>query len=1557
MRAIAGRRRWLAVASLLLAATAAFAPIAASAGDRPPRGSHPSFATGEGPPTDPPPCPDASPTPTCECGGATAPGSKPVNAIGAGETHEKADLVLPGVFPIELKRRYDSRSRYDSPLGYGWSWSYDLRLYEYPDDSVVVRESCGYRRRFTATGGGYVAEGVRQEELQAHGDGTWTMISPRGKRAHFDLEGRLTSLEDPHGNELVFSYTPTKKDLTGTAPTAVDPSAPMVAAQLYQLTRMDEVLAASGPSGRFVTLSYAATTGRLTQVQASDGRTVTYVHDTHAGATRGNLVLVNGLEGIVSSYGYADPNDDHNLTSVQEGQGATAWTLQYDDQDRVVQQARGDRVLGFDYTTPLRTVVTRTRKDHLGNALPAAVEAYEYTPSGHLVKKVDALGNELRYGLDAQNFRTREELWWNTGTLVSPTLVLQKATDRGYDLDGNLVSRTVALDGPAAETVTETWSYDHHWVASYQVVSSAAPSKVFRTEYTFTRDSEGRPVNVQQIRRRRDDGSFQTTLLGYDANGQLAVITPPAVVPADGLQIRRLYYAPPEASPGLLKEERVELGGTPDPHLKRSFAYDGAGFVSQVTNARGHVTTYATDDLGRVISITNPLGEATLYTYAGTTLGVAPGSWTPGANLAEVEVGRTAAEGEGQVRRQRFDAEGRLRQVERKDDAGTFATFMTYAYDSDDNRTRETDALARTTSHAHDALRRLTSTTDAAVSPNTAAYAYDAAGNRVLVTDALGRKTVFVYDDLDRLLESEAQGSPSQPLSPPLETRFAHDAAGNVTKVRDPKNHDTTYSYSALSELTAVTQPLGQTVGYTYDPRGRLARVTNARGHALQHLYEPWGGLQAVRHYPTAADADAGTNLGRTISYGYDASGNVTSTGDTDFNPTSPTLETTTYDALDRPDVVTVQFVPGGNRTLESGYDRFGNRSSLVFTDGPDVLSHSWTYNDLNRLVTAQLASPGPLAFGYYANDDLEQVTHGNGVTTEYTYRPEGPVETITTESTTAQLLRLSYTVNKVLNITGLTEQHAAGGPSHVYGYGYDALDRLTSATYPTELGLPAAEAFAYDPAGNREEPSNPSTYDYDANNRILASPGKAWVYDPDGNPLSVNAGQGSEETFTYDSANRLREYTNAATGVSASYLYDPSARRLRKTANGSTTWVLWDGDRLLAEFDGSGDRTRRYTYTAGYAPAEQAVSTGPTSESVQQVHADHLETPRSLSGSSGAAVWRAAYLAFGATTPNEDPDADLTSVSLGVRFPGQFGDAESSLSYNVARNYDPKLGRYRERDPIADELWLNFARESGPGTQSPSVIEDAPAAVPLAFGNDEWIAESLYVPLLDGYSYALQNPTSVVDPDGEAPHRKRRGSKKRTNDRHTKPRPGGAEKGDARRDPPRRPPPGYKGGPWPPPPRLPLYWPPMFIPPPGSPMWCAMFPWDPVCTNPPPVCMGKEPRRKELRSGGTDRIGGDVHGEEEAVSSWLNEGLASHRKGSQGNGGGGVAHRTWSVVRAEGQKASSDDQPGCEGWQRQGTIRSRAALPFGTARLADDRASQGPTRSRSFNGEQARAA
>ena len=66
---------------------------------------------------------------------------------------------------------------------------------------------------------------------------------------------------------------------------------------------------------------------------------------------------------------------------------------------------------------------------------------------------------------------------------------------------------------------------------------------------------------------------------------------------------------------------------------------------------------------------------------------------------------------------------------------------------------------------------------------------------------------------------------------------------------------------------------------------------------------------------------------------------------------------------------------------------------------------------------------------------------------------------THTLTATSSQINRADYVYNPVGNRTSLTDRRGA------QTFGYDRLDRLTSASYPLLLD---SQAFAYDAVGNR---------------------------------------------------------------------------------------------------------------------------------------------------------------------------------------------------------------------------------------------------------------------------------------------------------------------------------------------------------------------------------------------------------------------------------------------------------------------------------------------------------
>jgi len=78
------------------------------------------------------------------------------------------------------------------------------------------------------------------------------------------------------------------------------------------------------------------------------------------------------------------------------------------------------------------------------------------------------------------------------------------------------------------------------------------------------------------------------------------------------------------------------------------------------------------------------------------------------------------------------------------------------------------------------------------------------------------------------------------------------------------------------------------------------------------------------------------------------------------------------------------------------------------------------------------------------------------------------------------------------------------------------------------------------------------------------------------------------------------------------------------------------------------------------------------------------------MTNQGGKIVWRATHDPFGQAKVLEDVDGDGQKVSLNLRFPGQYYDAESGLHYNYYRTYDTQTGRYINSDPIGLRGGLN---------------------------------------------------------------------------------------------------------------------------------------------------------------------------------------------------------------------------------------------------------------------------
>ena len=81
--------------------------------------------------------------------------SEGVNTSTGNYAHKVMDLALPGIGPsFVFERAYNSQDATDGPLGYGWTWSFNASLAEWPDGEMVMRWGDGKTEVWNPDGGG-----------------------------------------------------------------------------------------------------------------------------------------------------------------------------------------------------------------------------------------------------------------------------------------------------------------------------------------------------------------------------------------------------------------------------------------------------------------------------------------------------------------------------------------------------------------------------------------------------------------------------------------------------------------------------------------------------------------------------------------------------------------------------------------------------------------------------------------------------------------------------------------------------------------------------------------------------------------------------------------------------------------------------------------------------------------------------------------------------------------------------------------------------------------------------------------------------------------------------------------------------------------------------------------------------------------------------------------------------------------------------------------------------------------------------------------------------------
>jgi RHS repeat-associated protein len=188
---------------------------------------------------------------------------------------------------------------------------------------------------------------------------------------------------------------------------------------------------------------------------------------------------------------------------------------------------------------------------------------------------------------------------------------------------------------------------------------------------------------------------------------------------------------------------------------------------------------------------------------------------------------------------------------------------------------------------------------------------------------------------------------------------------------------------------------------------------------------------------------------------------------------------------------------------------------------------------------------------------------------------------------------------------------------------------------------------------------------------------------DGNGNTVGRVFPDGSGNTFEWDAANRLIAINYTGTTNRTEFTYDGLSHRKKIVEKSgatvtSTKQFVWIGNRIAEERDDSNVVTRRY-----FANGEERTDSF-------RVRAyfytkDHLGSIRELTDSDGSVRARYDYDPFGTTTT---VSGDLT---LDFGYTGHYRHAASNLYLAPFRAYDPTIGRWINRDPIAEFGGINL--------------------------------------------------------------------------------------------------------------------------------------------------------------------------------------------------------------------------------------------------------------------------
>jgi RHS repeat-associated protein len=896
-------------------------------------------------------------------------GTDPVDLATGRMFLPRTDITLPGLLPLDFRRRFESGYRAGWWFGPSWSSTIDQHL-EVDEQGVIFVAEDGQLLAYShpvEADVPVVPQAGTPWPLRRLEDGGYDIVNPltglvRRFTRPVDGTAVISSIHDRNGHFIDFEY-----DENG-IPVAIRHSA----GHQLKLTVEDgriTVLALAGAAEDDSDLTvrrYGYENGHLTEVYNSSGRPLHYEYD-------GRGRLTSWIDRNGSRYDYA-----------------------YDEQDRCVAQggAGGHFELTIDYDgvhpeDPGLRVTTVTTAD--GRSTRHAVDgAYQ------VVAEIDPLGNTTEFAYDErQHLVGQTDALGHTTTLCNdemgrPTRIIRadgRTIDAEYNALGQLTLLRLADGSEVRQRFDSHGNRTHVTDPSGATTAFSYDSAGRLTAITdpqgntteFRCDAAGLPVEV------RDPLGGRVTSR-RDAFGRLVRLTDPEGATTrmwwtvEGKPLRRVEpsgveenWAYDDEGNCLLhtnltgQQTRYEYthfdlltAQTGPDGARQEFEHDAALRLTKVINAQGLAWTYEYDAAGRLTAESDFDGRRMTYEHDATGRLVARVN-AMGQRVAYTrdELGHVAVKDvDGLHTVFEYDAVGRLLEAAGPEEAVAFTRdamgriltetsgprVMSFVYDALGRRTQRVTPVGSETTYAYDPAGRRTSMTTAG---RTFDFTHDAAGRETLrVLDDGVLSLAQSWDTSGRLVEQSLTGVGGAPLH---ERSFSYRSDGYLTGVEDQPSGHRHFDVDEVGRVTAV-QAQGWSESYAYDAAGNQTQAMWPDGH-------PGADARGNRTY-------AGTSLVRAgqVHYEYDAVGRIVLKRRVRLSR-KPDVWRYAWDAEDRLTQVTT---PDGT-VWRYRYDAFGRRVAKQRL-GPDHVTvveetrFSWDGDLLAEQTTTAPALPSPIA-------------------------------------------------------------------------------------------------------------------------------------------------------------------------------------------------------------------------------------------------------------------------------------------------------------------------------------------------------------------------------------------------------------------------------------------------------------------------------------------------------------------------------------------------------------------------------------------------------------------